>query len=130
MSHPGVLVVEDQILIRLNALDFVSAAGFEGIDATNADDAVRILKARADISIVFTDIEMPGSMDGLKLAHYISERYPKVRVIVTSGKAIIKDIQLPVGHKFYSKPYDEEEIVGEMKRMISGIGSGSREIRL
>ena len=67
-----ILVVEDHPLMRLNALDLVRDAGFEGIGASNADEAIRILEARSDVRLVFTDVEMPGTMDGLKLAHYIS----------------------------------------------------------
>lgn len=119
MSTPAVLVVEDQLLIRLDAIDFLNATGLEGVEASNADDAIQILHARDDISLVFTDIEMRGSMDGLKLAHWISERLPKVHLIVTSGKLIVEDEQLPPGSKFYSKPYDEGQIVREMKRMIA-----------
>ena len=119
MSNVVVLLVEDHPIIRMNALDLVSTAGFESVEATNANEAIRILEARPDIRLVFTDVEMPGTMDGLRLAHYIRERWPKVHLIVASGKAIIQENQLPSGSKFFSKPYGDHTIIEEMKRMVS-----------
>ena len=121
LSNAVVLVVEDHPLIRLSALDLVSTAGFEGIGAHNADEAISILEARTDIGLVFTDVEMPGTMDGLKLAHYIRDRWPPVHLIVVSGRAIINESQLPQGSMFFSKPYGDESIVQEIKRMIATV---------
>ncbi len=121
LSKAVVLVVEDHPLIRLNALDLVSSAGFEGIGVADADEAISILEARPDIHIVFTDVEMPGTMDGLKLAHYIKGRWPKVHLIVASGRAIVQENQMPAGSKFFSKPYVENSIIDEMKRMLAAI---------
>ena len=119
MNAPVVLVVEDQPLIRMSALDLVSAAGYAGIDASNADEAIRILEIRPDIRLVFTDIEMPGSMDGLQLAHLIRARYPYVHLMVASGKVMAQQNQLPAGSKFFPKPYDDDGIIDEMRRLIS-----------
>ena len=71
---PNVLVVEDEMLLRLRAVDIVEDAGFTALEAVNADEALSILELRSDISLLFTDIQMPGTMDGLKLAHYIRHR--------------------------------------------------------
>src|SRR5277367_2584044 len=80
-----VLVVEDEPLMLMDALDLVTDAGFEAIGAKNADEAIRILENRNDIRVVFTDVNMPGSMDGIKLAHAVRNRWPPIEIIVTSG---------------------------------------------
>ena len=121
LSTAVVLVVEDNALIRMNALDLVRSAGFEGVGATSADEAIAILEARADIRLVFTDVEMPGTIDGVKLAHYIRNRWPPIHLIVASGKAIRDESQLPTGSRFFSKPYDSNTIVKEMTRMLAAI---------
>src|SRR5688572_16956971 len=99
-QRPVVLVVEDEFLIRQYALQMVDEAGFEAIEAANADDAIRILEGRNDIRIVFTDIQMPGSIDGLKLAHAIRDRWPPIKLIVTSGHMTPPQSALPRGGRF------------------------------
>lgn len=113
-----ILVVEDHPIVRLNALDLVRDAGFEGIGAANADEAIRILEARSDVRLVFTDVEMPGTMDGLKLAHYVRNRWPPVHLIVVSGKAIMDESGLPANTKFFPKPYNDNSIVEELTRLL------------
>jgi CheY-like chemotaxis protein len=71
-----VLVVEDEPFVRMDAVDIVEEAGFIAAEATNADEAMRILETNPDIRIVFTDIDMPGSMDGIKLAFAVCDRWP------------------------------------------------------
>jgi len=88
---PVVLVVEDENLIRLSALDMVEEAGFEAIAASDADEAIRILESRNDIRAVFTDVHMPGSMDGLRLARVVRNRWPPVALIVTVGRLHFHD---------------------------------------
>ena len=83
--RPVVLVVEDEPLMLMDALDLVTGAGFEAIGAKNADEAILILENRNDIRVVFTDVNMPGSMDGIKLAHAVRNRWPPIEIIVTSG---------------------------------------------
>ena len=123
-SGAVVLVVEDNHLILMSALDLVETAGYEGIAAANADEAIAILEKRADVKLVFTDIEMPGTIDGVKLAHYIRERWPPIHLIVASGREIKDESQLPTGSKFFSKPYDNTTIVEEMARMLAAIDAG------
>lgn len=84
-GRPVVLIVEDEPLMRLMAIDVVEDAGFDAVAATDADEAIRILKACSDIRIVFTDVEMPGSMDGIKLAMAVRDRWPPIKIIVTSS---------------------------------------------
>ena len=78
-------MVEDEALSRMHAVDLVEDAGYTAIEASNADEAISILESRKDIRIVFTDIDMPGSMDGLKLARAIRDRWPPIELILTSG---------------------------------------------
>ena len=113
----AVLVVEDQFILRREALDLVESAGFEGIGAENADVALSILEARDDIRTVLTDVEMPGTMDGLKLAHIVRERWPPVHLIIVSGRAVPTESETPPGSKFFSKPYHERTIIAELKRL-------------
>ena len=75
-SPPNVLVVEDEMMLRIRAVDIVEDAGFTAIEAVNADEALSILESRSDISLLFSDIQMPVSMDGLKLAHAVHDRWP------------------------------------------------------
>ncbi len=105
-----VLVVEDEFLVRQCAVDMINEAGFEAIEAANADEAIDILECRSDIRIVFTDIHMPGSIDGLKLAHAVRDRWPPIKLIVTSGHMNLPESALPAGGRFFSKPYQLSEI--------------------
>jgi CheY-like chemotaxis protein len=114
-----VLVVEDHPLVRRSVLEVMIEAGFETVEASSAAEAIRILEARPDIHFVFTDAEMPGTMDGIELAHYIRNRWPPVRLIVVSGKALVDPPELPPGAKFFAKPYRETSIVEAMTGMLS-----------
>src|SRR4051812_22702224 len=113
-SATVVLVVEDEFLIRMQAVSMIEEAGYEVVDATNADEAIAILIARRDIRIVFTDIEMPGSMDGLKLARYVRDRWPPIQLLVTSGRHHVSDADLPPRGRFVPKPYDANLLVTVM----------------
>ena len=95
LSRPHVLVVEDEFFSRLHAVNLVEAAGYKAIEASNADEAIAILETRKDIRIVFTDIDMPGSMDGLKLAGAIRDRWPPIELILTSGHFDVPESKIP-----------------------------------
>jgi CheY-like chemotaxis protein len=116
-----VLIVEDELLIRMDAVDIVSCAGFDVVDAANADEAILILERRLDISVVFTDIQMPGSMDGLKLAVAIRGRWPPVKIMATSGLREICTDELPSGSHFLPKPYSPSQIVGALRELTRDI---------
>ena len=91
--RPTILIVEDELLIRLDAIEMIQAAGFETLEAANADEAIAILETRPDVHSPFcTDIQMPGSMDGVKLAHFVRERWPPVKIIATSAHTRIEGI--------------------------------------
>jgi CheY-like chemotaxis protein len=112
-----ILVVEDDFLIRLNAVDMIKSGGFEVIEAANADEAIVILEKRLDITVVFTDIQMPGSMDGLKLAAAIRGRWPPIRIVATSGLVEVTEDDLPSGSRFLRKPYSAREIVATLHEL-------------
>ena len=104
-SKVVVLVVEDEPLLLMNAAEALEDLGFEVATAINADAAVSLLEARPDIHVVFSDVHMPGSMDGLKLAHYVRDRWPPIKIIATSGRADLSENDLPSGTRFVPKPY-------------------------
>jgi CheY-like chemotaxis protein len=114
-----ILVVEDVPLIRMGAVDLLVGAGFQAPEADTAEEAIRILEARPDIQLVFTDVGMPGAMDGVKLSHYIRVRWPPMKLIVVSGQAAIHESRLPVGARFFAKPYDVDTIIQAMTGMLA-----------
>jgi CheY-like chemotaxis protein len=109
-ANPAVLVVDDDGLIRMAAVEWVETIGCEAVGVRDADQAIRILESRTDIRLVFTDIDMPGSMDGLKLSHYIRNRWPPIHLILASGGRIPDQSQLPARSVFFRKPYDGQSI--------------------
>jgi CheY-like chemotaxis protein len=114
-----VLVVEDEFLIRTDAADMVRAAGFTVVEASNADLALQLLESSSDIAAVFTDIHMPGSMDGLRLVAIVRDRWPPIAVLVTSGQDQIGIDDLPVGGRFLPKPYTEAQLATHLRELTS-----------
>ena len=110
---PTVLVVEDETLIRELVAEELEEAGYSVVVATNADKAIAILEARQDIHLVFTDIDMPGSMDGLKLAAAVRDRWPPVHIIITTGK--VRPLEIPANALFIPKPYVGKNVVAAMR---------------
>jgi CheY-like chemotaxis protein len=113
-----VLVVEDEMLLRMRAVDMVEDAGYTSVEAVDADQAVAILESRSDIALLFTDIQMPGSMDGLGLAHSVHDRWPPIKIILVSGQLKLANIDIPVGSRFFGKPLEADEMIAEMRNMI------------
>src|ERR1700710_87301 len=113
-----VLVVEDEMMLRMRAVDMVEDAGFTSVEAVNADDALAILESRSDIELLFTDIQMPGSMDGLKLAFAVHERWPAIKIILVSGKLKLPDGDKPVDSRFFGKPLGGAQMIAEMQDMM------------
>jgi CheY-like chemotaxis protein len=118
VSLLNVLVVEDEMLLRMRALDMVEDAGYTSIEAVDADEAFAILKSRSDIALLFTDIQMPGSMDGLQLAHIVHERWPPIKIILVSGQLKLSSAQIPHDSRFFGKPLVSGQIIAEMQNMI------------
>ena len=113
-----VLVVEDDVLLRINAGEMIESAGFDVVETASADEAIAVLERRVAIHIVFTDIQMPGSMDGLKLAHVIRSRWPPVRIIATSGQVALRPGDLPEGGRFLPKPYSAALVANTLRELI------------
>src|SRR6202011_5519389 len=122
---PKVLVVEDEMMLRMRAVDIVEDAGFTPIEAVNADDALAILESRSDIDLLFTDIQMPGSMDGLKLAHAVHARWPSIKIMLVSGQVTPTDTERPVNSRFYGKPLEVKKMIAELQEMM---GEGTLRI--
>jgi CheY-like chemotaxis protein len=114
---PVILIVEDEFLLRMDSAETIENAGFQVIQAASADEAIAILKARPDIHVVFTDIHMPGSMDGLKLARFVRNRWPPIKIIATSGRVVVGEDDLPAGSIFLPKPYRGAEVVATLRQM-------------
>ena len=121
-SLPNVLVVEDEMILRMRAVDIVEDAGFRSVEAVNADEALSILESRSDISLLFSDIQMPGSMDGLKLAHAVHDRWPSIKIILVSGQVKPSDAETPADSRFFRKPLSVEELTVQLQAMI-GVGA-------
>lgn len=118
-TRPTILIVEDEPLLLMDAVDLVGEAGFEAVEASNADEAIAILTSRSDIRIVLTDIDMPGSMDGVKLAHYVRDRWPPIEIIIVSGHRKLAAEEMPDRGLFFSKPYSRHAITAAMRRLAA-----------
>ena len=124
-SLPVVLVVEDDMVLRMRAVDVVEDAGFVPVEAVSADEAIEVLESRDDISLLFTDIQMPGSMDGLKLAHAAHARWPHIKIILVSGQIAVTERDKPADSRFFPKPFELHDMVSELQDMI---GDGSLQV--
>lgn len=121
-ERKAVLVVEDEPLLRMMAMDMIEDAGFDPVEARDADEAIAILEARKDINIVFTDVDMPGSMNGLRLAAAIRDRWPPIEIVITSGHFRLDDSSIPARTVFFPKPYDHAEVVATLRWMATSTG--------
>jgi CheY-like chemotaxis protein len=110
-----ILVVEDQLLVRIGIVATLEDAGFDAVEAGTAAEAITVLVNRPDIRIVFTDIEMPGTMDGLALSHYVRRRWPPTLIVVSSGRKRPTAAEMPVDTVFISKPHSQSELAGVMR---------------
>jgi DNA-binding NtrC family response regulator len=119
LSIPAViLIVEDEMMLRMRAVDMVEDAGYTPIEASDADEAVAILESRSDIALMCTDIQMPGSMDGVGLAQAVHVRWPSIKIIVVSGQLKPPSIDLPPCSRFFGKPLEAGQMIAQMRNMI------------
>ena len=102
---PVILVVEDEALVRLSAVGMLEDAGFRMIEAVNSDEALELLAADSDVQLLFTDVKMPGAIDGLALARQVHDRWPHIGIMVASAKQVRQPEELPAGSRFQQKPY-------------------------
>jgi CheY-like chemotaxis protein len=117
-SVSAVLVVEDDEMLRMCAAIVVADAGFTAVEAANADEAVAILESRSDIALLFTDIQMPGSMDGLGLARTVHDRWPAIKIILVSGRVELSERDRPANSRFFQKPFATKQIIEGLQDMI------------
>ena len=115
-----ILVVEDEPIIRLGMVSSIQDAGFTVIEAANADEAIARLRQDDEVRVVVTDVDMPGSMDGIRLAHYVRHRWPPIRLLVISGKVGVVASELPEGARFMSKPYQEPTLIKTIETLAAG----------
>ncbi len=112
------LFVEDEPLVLMNGVDILTDAGFEVVEATSGDEALATYSARTDIDAVFTDVNMPGSLDGIALAQAIRERDPAMAIIVTSGALRPGSGDLPPAVRFMAKPYRFDQVVDGINALL------------
>jgi DNA-binding NtrC family response regulator len=117
----AVLVVEDEPLIRMVAADAFEQAGVPYVEAGDADEALLKLKRHSEIGVLFTDINMPGSMDGMALATAVHERHPEIELIVTSGRHVYSDDELPDSGTFIAKPYISDRLIEVVKAKLASL---------
>ena len=114
-----ILVVEDEPLVSMALVDDLEAEGFAVLEAANAALAIRLLESRDDIRVIITDVDMPGTMDGLMLAAAVANRWPPIRIIVVSGHRSVEITDIPDGSVFYSKPYTPAKMIETVNEMLA-----------
>jgi two-component system, response regulator PdtaR len=117
-----ILVVEDELLLRMYAADLLEENGFGVVEAENADAALKVLETRDDVRLLFTDVKMPGSCDGMDLARQVHARWPNILLVITSGHLRPTQEEIPDHGHFIAKPYREKDLLGEVNGMISKAG--------
>lgn len=114
-----VLVVEDEVLVRMLACDILDTGGFRNLEAVDPREALALIIARPDIAVMFTDVDMPGEVNGLGLAHLVSKQAPRIKILVTSGASIPQDGDLPPGARFLQKPYSPSTLLDLVTDMLA-----------
>jgi two-component system, response regulator PdtaR len=117
-SKPAILVVEDETLIRLWAAGLLQENGFSVLEAENAEAALKVLESRPDVELLFTDVQMPGSLNGMELAREVHARWPHVLLVITSGRGRPTRAEIPDDGRFVAKPYNAEELLGQVKDLL------------
>jgi len=116
---PVILVVEDEALVRLSAVGMLEDAGFRMIEAVNSDEALELLEADSDVQLLFTDINMPGTLDGLALARQVHDRWPHIGIMVASAKQAPRPDEMPAGTRFEQKPYGPDTVVRHARELTT-----------
>ena len=115
-----VLIVEDDALLRMHTVDFIEAAGYRVLEAADTDQAIALIEAHPEVRVVLTDIDLPGSMDGLRMAAAIRDRWPPIELIVTSGAAEPRPEQIPARGIFIPKPVDPTRVLQAIDTFVTG----------
>jgi CheY-like chemotaxis protein len=114
-----ILMVEDEALVRVLGAAMLTDAGFRVIEAGDSEEALEFLKSDSDVRLLFTDVSLPGTIDGLALAQRVHDRWPRIGIIVVSGKSLTRPDALPAGGRFYRKPYDEAAVVRHARELTA-----------
>ena len=114
-----VLIVEDEPLVRMMVIELFEDEGFEVLEAANADEALGIFGERDDVALLFTDVEMPGSIDGYALARWVYVNRPAVKTMIVSGRALPRAGDVPDGAAFVGKPYDHDDVMRRVQTMMA-----------
>jgi two-component system, response regulator PdtaR len=117
-AKPTILVVEDEALLRMHAAGLLKENGFRVVEAANADAALKLLETRDDVRLLFTDIQMPGSCDGMDLARLVHARWPNILLVITSGQIKPAKAEIPDDGRFVGKPYRANELLGEVNDLM------------
>ena len=117
-GEPLILVVEDEALIRSCAADILEQHGYEVVEAATAADALEMLEVRPDVRVLFTDINMPGKLDGMDLARLVHEHWPNIRLVITSGGREPTKAEIPDDGRFIAKPYRPKQVTDEIDRQL------------
>jgi two-component system, response regulator PdtaR len=114
-----VLVVEDEAILRAMASSIFSTEGFHVVEAATGDDAAGMLETDPEVHLLFTDVHVPGSLDGLALAWHVMKHWPGIRIIIVSGRVKLQPHEMPPGSRFCSKPYDPRTVLNHAREMLS-----------
>ena len=117
-SKAAILVVEDEALIRIWAADLLEEDGFSVLEAKDADAALKVLEARPDVKLLLTDVQMPGSLNGMELASEVHARWPHILLVITSGRDRPARAEIPDDGRFVAKPYSAEELLVQVKDLL------------
>jgi CheY-like chemotaxis protein len=117
-SRPVVLIVEDEVLLRWTAVAIIEDAGFDVVEAGTGIEAISVLEKRSDIRTVFTDVEMPGSFNGIQLAYLIRTRWPSIGIMATSGQLRLREDDLPAGARILHKPYAAANLTDTLRELM------------
>lgn len=117
--RPAILIVEDDPIIRWSGAETLLDAGFEVLEAASADEALTLLENHGAVSVLFTDVDMPGGMDGIELARIAAHRWPCIHIIVASGRRETQVRRMPDNGRFIPKPYMPEQIVRDIDELLA-----------
>jgi DNA-binding response OmpR family regulator len=117
-TKAGILVVEDEALIRLWVADILEENGFSVLEAKDADAALKLLESRRDVKLLFTDVQMPGTLNGMELAREVHARWPHILLVITSGRERPTRAEIPDDGRFVAKPYSGEELLVQVNDLM------------
>lgn len=120
-TAPFALAVDDEPIIRMDAAQILEEAGYRCLEAESGEEAINILTEKGQqVVVLFTDVEMPGSVNGFALACYVAEHWPHIEIVVSSGRVKPDAADLPVKAAFIMKPFSADTIHGELRRLLPG----------